>query len=145
MYRLGYYGFAYFVGFFVLSNEENIKCFENIYFFIICIIFGAFYSMIFLGQNYAIDPLLSNPISLVYGYLMSLSLLGIFKKYFNKKEFLLVKDSFGIYLFHYLFICLISLFIKNYLLSFAVAMLGSVFLYKIIKRIPIIRTILLGE
>ena len=77
--------------------------------------------------------------------MMSLSLLGIFKKYFNKKEFLLVKDSFGIYLFHYLFICLISLFIKNYLLSFAVAMLGSVFLYKIIKRIPIIRTILLGE
>lgn len=145
MYRFGYYGFAYFLGFYVLSNEENIKCFENICFFIICIIFGVFYSMIFLGQNYAIDPLLSNPISLVYGYLMSLSLLGIFKKYFNKKEFVLVKDSFGIYLFHYLFICLISLFIKNYLLSFAVAMLGSVFLYKIIKRIPIIRTILLGE
>lgn len=159
VYRFGIYGFTFFLGYFVFAHE---KVTDHISRFCIpllamTILLAILYLQTHYGDNYAVMPTVNCIPAVAYGWSACLAIIGSMKKWGNTMpEFaaFLSKRSFGLYVFHYLplsaaayvlcnFTSLPPLFI--YLLTALAAFAGSLILYEIISRIPILRWCLLGR
>ncbi len=158
VYRFGIYGFTFFLGYFVLAHEEVIEKLSKyawLLFGIACIL-GGVYIYLNFGKNYAVMPVVGSFSAAIYGYCMSLALLGLGYRYFNKtSKFMsyMRKRSYGIYVFHYLTLSAAALLLDNiigfpmvakYLIVLVAAFVGGICLYEVISRIPGIRLFVLG-
>lgn len=158
VYRFGIYGYTFFLGYFVLSHEEVINKLAKYAWGLLgsAAILAGLYLYFYFGKNYATMPVVGCPLASAYGYVMSLAVLGIGNRYLNKTDNLalyMTKRSFGIYVFHYLTLSATSLYLERihgfplmakYIIVLISAFAGSILLYEIISRIPILRYLVLG-
>ena len=157
-YRFGIYGFAFLLGYFVFSHEKNIKHLEYNYKFLICmsITLGILFSYKYYGENYASKEIFGSSLSVSYSWFTCLSILGIGKLFFDK-EYKFTKymkeKSYGIYIFHYLFLSSTAYYLKKYCNAFPLihyllvgcsSFIGSILLFEIISKIPFINWCILG-
>ena len=158
VYRFGVYGYSFFIGYFIFSNEKNTKYLEinYIYLLIISFIFGVLYINKYNGLNYALKEIFGSVLSIGYAWFSCLTILGIGKKFFDseyKFTLFMRKKSYGIYVFHYLFLSSSAYYLKEYsnfypfiqyILVCISSLIGSIFLFDIMKKIPYIRWCVLG-
>lgn len=158
VYRFGIYGFAFLVGYYVLSHERAMDCLEkyNIPLLIVAGVLGIAYAWTAFGQNYAVEPLVNSPLAIGYGWMMCLAVLGSMKRWCGRKSTLgsyLASKSFGLYIFHYLPLSACAYLLDKYtslpgvmlyLLSGIAAFGGAFMLYEVLSRIPVLRYLILG-
>lgn len=159
VYRFGIYGFTFFLGYFVFAHE---KVTDHISRFSIPLLIGAvllavIYLLAHYGENYAVVPVVNCIPTVIYGWTACLAIIGCMKKWGNTMPAFacfLSKRSFGLYVFHYLPLSASAYALCNftslaplsvYLLAALAAFAGSLILYEIISRIPILRWCLLGR
>lgn len=159
VYRNGIYVFLFLLGYYVFSHEETIEILRKRYilFGIFAILLGVLYVKIYFGSNYASAECLTSLFTNLYLWIAILAILGLSKEKFNfKNKFTLymVKNSFGVYVFHYPILILLAYFIITYLqmpmiLNYVVILVLDILLTlcanEIVKRIPILRSLLLGK
>ena len=158
VYRFGVYGYAYLLGYFVFSHENNIKLLEANYIILVLmsIIFGILYIYKYFGENYALKEIFGSVLSISYTWFACLSFLGVGKIFFDK-EFTFTKfmkeKSYGIYIFHYLFLSSIAYYLHKYTNLFPFlqyilvglsSFIGSILLFNIMSKIPFINWCVLG-
>ena len=158
LYRFGIYIYAFFIGYFVLSKENNIIYLEMnyIYLLIISLIFGFSFVYKYNGLNYSSNEIFGSILSMGYSWFSCLTLLGIGKKLFdNEYKFTIFmrKKSYGIYVFHYIILSAVGYYLRKYsnfcpliqyiLVGFS-CFFGSILLFEIISKIPILRWCVLG-
>ena len=158
VYRFGVYGYSFFIGYFIFSNEQNIKYLElnYIYLLIISLIFGVLYINKYNGMNYALKEIFGSTLSIGYAWFSCLAIIGIGKKHFNseyKFTIFMRKKSYGIYVFHYLFLSSSAYYLNKYsnfypfiqyiIVSFS-SFIGSIILFDVMEKIPYIRWCVLG-
>jgi len=158
VYRFGYYGISFFIGYFVLSHDRIIEILKKWFYplLIVAVILGIIFCYKSFGLNYASEPLNRTPIYVAYAWFAALSILGGFARYFNFDTGFsrwMSEHSFGLYMFHYLGISAVALFIAKpcllpawacYLLSLMAGFAAGYGLYAIISRIPYYRWAVLG-
>ena len=120
-------------------------------------VLGISYTVRYFGKNYAIAPVLNNIHACVYCWFAILGILTTMKKYADTSTAFtrwMAKKSWGLYIFHYLPIAVISYELHEhapntpevlvYLLVGTGAFVGAFLLDELISRIPILRWCVLG-
>lgn len=159
VYRFGIYGMAYFIGYFVLSHDEVIDKLSafRLPLVIIALAAGVAYTVLYFGENYAVEPVINNVLACVYAWLMTIAVIAFMKAYADKENAFLrwmVKRSWGLYIFHYLPLSMTAWYlhiyasglpmILHYLLTLIAGFAGGLLLFEIISRIPVLRWCVLG-
>lgn len=158
VYRFGFYGFSYLLGYYVFSHDEVIDILKR--FFVpllaIAIVLGVIFCIKNFGTNYADGPVNRTPIYVFYAWTTCLAVLGGAAKYadfetpFTKW---MSAHSFGLYAFHYLGISVVAyhMAMKHtypallvYILSLIAAFAAGFILFEIVSRIPFFRWVALG-
>jgi peptidoglycan/LPS O-acetylase OafA/YrhL len=157
-YRFGLYFLAYLLGYFVFSHDEVIEVTKRFFWFfaVMATGLGTAFCIVYFGQNYADNPVYRSPLFLLYGWFGCVAMVGGFAKFFdfsNSFTKWMGRQSWGLYIFHYLGISLVALCLAkpglipawaSYLLS-AIAGFGlSYILYFVISKIPFFRWAVLG-
>lgn len=159
VYRFGIYGICFLLGYYVFSHEkvtDRLAC-VSVPLAAAAVVLAVFYVRYYFGENYAEEPVVNSPFSILYGWTVCLAVLGGMKRWGNRtsrKTEWLSKKSYGLYLFHYLALSAVAYFLDRYtkvtgvaayLLSGIAAYAGGYLLYELIKRIPVIRWCVIGE
>ncbi len=158
VYRFGFYGMGFFLGYFVFAHEEVIDRIVKIRFILsaAAVILGAVNLVLNFGKNYAEPPVLNGVITVAYAYIMCLAIFAMAKSYGNKTtkvSSFMSQRSFGLYVFHYLTMSAAAYLLNKYsqtpailcyLIVLIAAYFGGLLMYEIISRIPIIRWCVLG-
>lgn len=159
VYRFGIYGFCFFAGYFLFSHEEVMEplCRWWWMFDLASAVLGISYALRYFGENYAIAPVLNNIHACVYCWISILGILTTMRNYADTSTAFthwMVKKSWGLYIFHYLPIAVISYELHEhapntpemlvYLLVGIGAFIGAFLLDELISRIPILRWCVLG-
>lgn len=158
VYRFGIYGFVFFLGYYVFSQEKvtDVLSKYGLPFGIAAILLAVVNVVLYWGQNYATSPVVNSPLSVAYLWLACLAITGLFKRYGNRTcpfAAFMNRKSWGLYIFHYLPLSACALLLTNYtdlpplwiyILTGAAAFAGAIALYEILSRIPLIRFCVLG-
>lgn len=153
VYRFGIYGFTFFLGYFLLAHDEVTDRLSkySVPLMAAAIILAVIYVVLHYGDNYAVMPTVNCIPAVAYGWTACLAILSSMKKWGNKMsrftEFM-SKRSFGLYVFHYLPLSATAYILHkytsapahlSYLLTALAAFSGSLILYEVISRIPVLR------
>ncbi len=159
LYKPFFYLIAFLMGYFIFSHDEVQEKVGKAW---IPLMVGAGASGIVLaittwGENITSPEYMCSPLNNLYGWLMSLAMMGWFKACFDftgRFAGYMTRSSYGIYIVHYLFIVSVGYALKSYtelppvamylILTVAVFTL-SPFTYEILRRIPVIKWCVLGE
>ncbi len=159
VYRFGIYGFCFFAGYFLFSHEEVIErlCKWWWMFDLAAAGLGISYTLRYLGENYAIAPVLNNFHACVYCWFAILGILTTMKIYADTADSFtrwMAKKAWGLYIFHYLLIAVIAYELHEhapdmpevlvYLLVGIGAFAGAFLLDELIRRVPVLRWCVLG-
>ena len=157
-YRFGLYFAGFLIGYFVLSHDEVIEILKK-YFVIFCpvaIVLCVTFCKLYFGGNYAVSPIYTSPIYLLYSWFACLAMLGGFAKYMDFETGFtkwMSSHSFGLYVFHYLGISSVAVLLVKpglispvaaYILSLVCGFVFGFVLYEIVSRIPFFRWAVLG-
>ncbi len=159
VYRFGIYGAGFLIGYLVLSHDNVMDRLEkwwlplSISAVICCVVFTVMY----WGKNYADHEVLDTLMCNIYAWAGTLAVLAFMKKwgrFENSFSKLMIKKSWGIYIFHYLPLVATAYYLhtyaKNlpeiliYLLTGISALAVSILMNEIISRIPILKWCILG-
>ena len=158
VYRFGIYGFTFFLGYFVLAHDEVIDRLSkySVPLIAAALILGGVYAGFYFGENYAVMPTVNCIPAVAYAWTACLAILASMKKWGNtmpKFASEISKRSFGLYVFHYFPLSATAYLLHkytsapalpSYLLTAIAAFLGSLILYEVISRIPVLRWCVLG-
>lgn len=159
VYRFGIYGFAFFVGYFVFSHDEVIERLVKwtIPLIVAAGVLGVAYTVLYFGENYAMEPTINNVLACVYCYIAILAIFAGFKKWGDKTSKVadfMNRKSWGLYVFHYLPLSIFAYYqsiyfpgmypIAAYGITLILSFSGALLLYELISRIPLIRWCVLG-
>lgn len=158
VYRFGLYGIIYLLGYFVFSHDEVIERLKKLFPVVLVLALGccAAFCVLYFGQNYADYPINRTPLfaaSAWFGSLAILSGAARFADFSNGFTRWMSKNSFGLYVFHYLGVSSVGLFLAKpgyipaplaYLLSLIAGFGGAWILNAVISRIPVVRWCVLG-
>ena len=124
---------------------------------IIAIGLGIAYTVLYFGENYAVEPVINNVLACTFCWFAILAILSTMKKYGDNANTFskwMTKKSWGLYVFHYLPLSVAAYVLINfapnmptlliYILVTISAFAGAFALYEIISRIPVIRFCILG-
>ncbi len=162
VYRFGYYGIGFLLGYFVFAHEEVIDRLRR-YRFVLApsaLALGILYTVMYFGQNYAdasahIEVINSVP-AVLYAWAAVLAIFACAKEWGNVDNSVtrfMTKRSFGMYVFHFFGISGAALLLYMYTdLPVAVrcvivgiaGLLAGFVLPEIIGRIPVLRYLILG-
>ena len=165
VYRFGYYGFGFFLGYFVFAHEEVIDRLKKLRFVLapVALALGITYTVLYFRQNYGDTSseyihIINSVWAVAYAWTAILSIFTFAKVYGDKETKLTAfmrKKSFGLYVFH-MFPMMAAAYAMHQFLNdsvplaaryIIVAVVGVVFgfaLPEIFGRIPIIRYFVLG-
>ena len=158
VYRFGIYGMAFLLGYFVFSHEAVVERLSELFLplGLTAILLGGLYAQYYFGENYAEKPVVNSFFSVAYGWIAVLAVFAVMKRFGDKTSPFanwMGRHSFGIYVFHYLPLSAAAYWIcrnyrlpavPSYLITAAAAFAGSILLYELISRIPVIRWCVLG-
>lgn len=158
VYRFGVYFTCYLMGYFIFSIEEiTDKLAQNSkWLFLGAIVLAIAYVIYYHGENITEDAILKNFFTNAYAWIAILAALGIGKSTFNKKGQCAAyfhKRSFGMYVLHYpvmiavgyyLYTCTKLSGLTLYIVVWLAEFVGSILLYEITSRIPVVRYLLFG-
>jgi hypothetical protein len=158
VYRFGYYGIAFLLGYFVFSHDEVMEIIKkwSLLFIIMALVLGLAFSVRYFGENYADVPVNRYPLYTFFGYFASLAFLSAGAGYLdftNAFTSWMNRHSWGLYIFHYLGISIIAIEVGArhilpavlvYALSLLAAFVVAFILYAVISRIPFFRWAVLG-
>lgn len=158
IYRHGIYVFMFLLGYYVFSHDNLITLLEKykFIFLIIAAISGIAFTILFWGQNYSSMTNLQHPVTNIFAWFMTLSLIGCFKSWFDKKYIFtkyMQKRSFSFYVLHYPLLILVTYVLDLYFdmpaMAFYFILIAAMIVllplsHEIVSRIPIIKTLLLG-
>ena len=142
VYRFGYYGAAFLLGYFVFSHDE--------------VIATTAFCIMYFGDNYAEAPINRSILFTVFGWLASMAILSGAAKYADKQNAFTIwmsKNNFGLYVFHYLGISTAALLLGKpgnlpttmiYIISLIAGFVVAYALNAVISRIPFFRWAVLG-
>lgn len=159
VYRNGIYWFLFLLGYFLFSHEEVTgrlaKC--HLPLLIAGCVTGICYTAFHYGENYTTQDCLQSFFTNAYAWLMILATLGTFKARWNitspLSDYMTVRN-FGFYVLHNPLLVLIAYAITTYfhlpvLCDYLLVLAGTLLLlpplYELIHRIPVLKTLLLGE
>ena len=159
VYRFGIYGLGFLLGYFIFSHEEVMEKLEKYWmlFGLLALAFCILFLVFNLGKPYPEHEVLDTFLCNMYAWFGTLGLLAFMKKwgdFHNGFSDWMCRKSWGLYVFHYLGIAIISWYIKMYLPQIPVffvyllvlvsGIAGALLLYEIISRIPVLRWCVLG-
>jgi peptidoglycan/LPS O-acetylase OafA/YrhL len=159
VYRFGIYGAAYFIGYFVLSHEEVTDRLSKFWLPVgmIALATGIAYTVLYFGENYAVEPFVNNALACAYGWLATLAVIAFMKVHGNSVNVFtrwMHERSWGLYIFHYLPLSMTAWYLHiyapgmqdffHYFLTLIAGLAGGILLYEVISRIPILRWCVLG-
>lgn len=159
VYRFGIYGAGFFIGYFVFSHDEVMDRLEKWWHVLsaIAIVCGVAFVIMYWGQNFADATVLETIMCNVYAWFATIAILAVMKKWGNFENSFtrfMKNKSWGIYLFHYLTLIVPAYYlhvyapklpgIVHYIVTAICAFGGSILLYEIFSRIPIIRYLVCG-
>ena len=158
VYRFGYYGIAFLLGYFVFSHDEVIETLKK--YFVLLFVFaagvGISFCAVYFGKNYADAPINKSVLFAGFGWLMSMAILSGASKYADKQNAFaawMSKNNFGLYVFHYLGISTVALLLGKpgnlpaamvYTFSLIAGFVVAYALNAVISRIPFFRWAVLG-
>lgn len=159
VYRNGIYWFMFLMGYYIFSHEEIIDRLAKVHvpLLIAGCLLGVTYTVYYFGQNYTTRTCLQSAFTNGYAWVMILALLGTFKARWTRTSPLsdyLTRNNFAIFALHNPLLVLIAYFVTAYLAvpvwaDYLLTFLGTAVLLlpfcELVHRIPIIRTLLLGE
>ena len=159
VYRFGIYGAGFFLGYFFLSHDEVMEKLEKWWLplAVISVVLAVLFVIFYWGKPYAEHSVLDTPLCSIYAWMATLAVLAVMKKWGNFDNSFagwMAKKSWGLYLFHYLFIAVSAYYLTRgnidlpvfviYLCVTAAGFLGAYLLYEILSRIPVIRWLTCG-
>ena len=158
VYRFGIYALAFFLGYFVFAHDEVIERISRWTYFYVCaaVALGIFYTVLHFGENYAEMPLMGSLLAVAYAWAAILAIFGCFKSWCDQTgrvSRFMIRRSWGIYVFHYLAMSAAAYLLRKYtalseipcyLITAIATFGGSLLLYEILSRIPVIRWCVLG-
>ena len=158
VYRFGIYAFAFFMGYFVLAHDEVIERISRLRYVFIAgaVILGAVYLYLHFGENFAEMPLVGSVEAVAFAWITILAVFGSAYIWGNKRvgfSAFMSSRSWGIYIFHYLCVSGSALLLRRYtgfsevpcyLITAAAGFGGSILLYEIVSKIPVLRWCVLG-
>lgn len=159
VYRFGIYGLGFFLGYFIFSHDEITDKMEEYWwmFGILAILSGMLFVVMYWGKPYPEHEVLDTFVCNVYAWFGTLGVLAFMKKwgdFENHYTKWLCKKAWGIYIFHYLGIAVSAWHLTQhvpqmpvafiYLLVTVSGFVGSLILYEVIARIPVMRWCILG-
>lgn len=158
VYRFGIYGFVFLLGYFVFAHEEVTESLSKyrILLLISAIVLAIVYLLAHFGDNYAVMPTVNCIPAAAYGWAACLAIMGCMKKWGDTCSaftLFMARHSFGLYVFHYLPLSATAYVLHKYtdlpalLVYFAVtlaAFAGSLAMYEVLSRIPVLRWCILG-
>ena len=157
VYRFGFYGLAFFIGYFILSHDSIMDRLEKLWLplGIIAALLGIAEVWVYRWQNYTELPIRDSFLSITYAWLASLALLAGMKHFCNKPSRVMTflnRRSWTLYIFHYTFLAAAAWYMKDtgipaaaqYLIITIAAFGGAWGFGEIISRIPVLRFWILG-
>lgn len=158
VYRVGIYGFAFFLGYLVFHRPDvETALVRTRWFWGVCALcFGVLYFRRFFGANYADAPVLRHWLTNAYAWTATLAILGLAKRYVDRPtrvSLFLAQTSFGLYVFHMFFVYAATLLIARVCdvseaaeiaLVAVASFAGSYATYFAVRRVPGLRFFVLG-
>ena len=158
VYRFGFYGMVFLLGYFVFSHEEATEALKRCFvpLLLAAAALGIAFCAVYFGQNYADAPVNRTPLFVGYAWFGSLAILGGAAKYADfETQFpcWMGARSFGRYVLHYLGVSAVALFLAKpglvtpalaYLLSLIAGFAVGYLLNALISRLPFFRWAVLG-
>ncbi len=157
VYRFGFYGLAYLIGYFVFSHDAVIEKLKKLW-LPLCLAAVAAeiaFTVLYFDVPYTDDAVLRSPLCCLCAWVTTLAALAVMKRWGDVENAFFAqikKRSWGLYLFHYLPLAVcadvvyhapFSPFVK-YLLTALCAFAGAIVLYEVLSRIPFVRTVVCG-
>ena len=159
LYKPIFYLIPFLLGYFVFSHDEVQERLSKVWapLLLCAAISGIVLIATTFGQDNTSPEYLGSPLNCLYGWLMCLAMMALFKAKFDytgKFAGYMTKSSFGIYIVHYLVIAAVGYNLKVHtnlppaamyaILTVAVFTLSPL-LYETIRRIPVVKWCVLGE
>ena len=159
VYRFGIYGLGFFLGYFIFSHDEVMERLEKCWLLLLvcALVLAIAFTVIYWGKPYAEHSVLDTPLCNVFAWITVLAVLAVMKKwgdFSNAFTDWMGKKSWGLYLFHYLFIAMASYYLTMYVKNLPVPMVylcvavagfaGSYLAHAIISHIPVLRWLICG-
>lgn len=162
VYRFGYYGFGFLLGYFVFAHEEVIDRLRRYRFILlgVSLALGITYTILYFGQNYADASahieVINSPAAVAYAWTAVLAIFACAREWFDKETAFtkfMTKKSFGVYMFHFIGISAAAYLMAVYLnvplfvryIAVLLAGLAAGFgLQEVFGRIPLVRYLVMG-
>lgn len=159
VYRFGIYGVGFLLGYFVFSHDEVIERLQKFWLplLIVAMVLAIIFTYMYWGKNYANHEVLDTIMCNVFAWMAVLAIFAFMSKFggfSNAFTKWMNSKSWGLYIFHYLYITIAAYYLKTYcpnmpvlivyLLTTVAAFGGAYLTYEIISRIPIVRWCVLG-
>lgn len=159
VYRFGIYGLGFLLGYLIFSHDAVMERMEKWWLplLLAAVFTGTVFTVLYWEQPYAEHVVLDTFLCNLFAWMATLAVLACMKKwgdFQNPFSVWMSKQSWGLYLFHYLPLAIcawyLSIYAKGlpvivvYLLVGASAFLGAYVLYQIISRIPFLRWCVCG-
>ena len=158
LYKPGFYLIPFLMGYFVFSHDEVQEKLEKAWIPLMAsaVVAGTVLIITTFGQDNTSPQYLGSPLNCLYGWLMCLAMMGWFKAKFDRTGAFagyMTRNSFGVYIVHYLVIAALGYMMKMYTnlapwmmyaILFVAVMTIPFVLNEIIKRIPFVRWCVLG-
>ena len=156
VYRMGVYSLSFFLGYFVFAHEAVVERLSKNWILLTAAaaVLGIGYVIFYYGGDPWVDPVVNGPFTICYAWVAVLAILAVMHRFGNwDTPFtrLMNRWSFGIYAFHHMCLSGAAYLMGSSLpgwLSYCIlgvaALGGSILLYEVISRIPVLRFCALG-
>lgn len=158
LYRPVYYFGVFLAGYYIFSSERvhAYLAREWMWYGMLAIIWCVWFCVWFYGEDYTSPGVLQGFTCVTYCWSMTLALLGLFKhRYDCTSPFAqyMTRSSFGLYIVHMTVCTGACLWLKSttlpvwsiYVLALIATFAGSVVLWEVLRRIPVVRWCVFGE
>lgn len=158
MYRFGIYGTAFFIGYFILSQEHIQAALQRVHIPLLAaaLIMAVIFVLRRFGTDYTSGACLRAFFTNLYAWTAVLAVLGGFRAHADKVgpvSRYMSGASYGVYVLHYFFALVSCLALRDcttlptaliYILAVILSFIGSFACFELFRRIPFIRFAVLG-
>ncbi len=158
VYRFGIYFVAFLLGYYLLSQEKLQRELKRLRWPLLtaALAMGAGFVALHWGRNFTDDDILESFYTNAYAWVGTLAAIGCGQVWLDRETGVskwLVRKSWGIYVCHYLPLLVAAVWLNGsglpapavYLLSALLGGAGTLILYEILRRIPVVKLLVLGE